>query len=223
MTYRLLLWRGRAGRDRKVLQQSYEGEEVLLQMKIIKEKKNPTNFTSPHEVCDLGFSLSSPSHSWINFQIDRAKSLLGPGTKFRASKVIQNIAVKNESPGDLYFHREPPPNEELVCLSVEEPWDKDLMGCREDKRASRCGVVTFHICWPPACSPGALGPSTFTHQRLSSVRLQRRLCEAKPRPSLPSTAAVQSSPAQVAAVLLWAAGGRGVQRCTAESQGERGA
>lgn len=39
MTYGLLLWRGRAGRDRKMLHQSYKDEEVLLRMKIIKEKK----------------------------------------------------------------------------------------------------------------------------------------------------------------------------------------
>lgn len=144
MTYRLLLWRGRAGCDRKVLQQSYKDEEVLLQMKIIKGKKKQISLL-PHEVCALGFSLSPPCHSWINFQIARAKSTLGPGTKFRASKVIQDNVVKNERPEGLYFHHEPPPNKEQVCLSVGEPWDKDLQWCREDKEASQCGVVKFHI------------------------------------------------------------------------------
>lgn len=143
MTYRLLLWRGRTGHDRKVLQQSDKDEEVLLQMKIVKGKLQISLL--PREVCDLGFSLSPPSHSWINFQLDRAKSTLGPGTKFRASKVIQDNAVKNESPEGLYFHYEPPPNKEQVCFSVEEPWNKDLQWCREDKEASQCGVVRFHI------------------------------------------------------------------------------
>lgn len=185
-----------------------------------------------HEVRDLGFSLSPPSHSWINFQIDRPKSTLGPGTKFRASEVIQDNAVKNESPEGLCFHREPPPNKERVCLSVEEPWDKDLQWCREDKEASQCGVVKFHIqsaklgcncSWPPpSCSsPGALNPtSTFTSQRPSSDSLQRRLWEAEPRLTLSAVAAVQSSPAQAIAILLHAGGRRRVQCCAAESEGE---
>lgn len=127
MTYRLLLWKGRAGRDRKMLQQSYKDEEVLLQIENYKGKKNKIQISLlPHEVCDLGFSLSPPSHSCINFQIDRAKSTLGPQTKFRASKVIQNNAVKNDSPEGLYFHHERLLHKEEVCLSVEEPWDKDL-------------------------------------------------------------------------------------------------
>lgn len=125
MTYRRLLWRGRTGHDRKVLQQSDKDEEVLLQMKIVKGKKLQISLL-PREVCDLGFSLSPPSHSWINFQLGRAKSTLGPETKLRASKVIQDNAVKNESPEGLYFHYEPPPNKEQVCFSVEEPWNKDL-------------------------------------------------------------------------------------------------
>lgn len=124
MTYRLLLWRGRAGHDRKVLQQSYKDEEVLLQMKITKEKIHISLL--PHELCDLVFSLSPPSHTWLNFQINRAKSTLGPGTKLRASKVIQYNAVKNESPEGLYFHHEPPPNKERVRVSVEKLLDRDL-------------------------------------------------------------------------------------------------
>lgn len=77
---------------------------------------------------------------------------------------------------------------------------------------------------PPSCSsPGALDPSTFAGQRLSSDSPQRRLCEAKPRLTLSSVAAVQSSPAQAIPVPPHAAGRRGVQCCTAESGGERSA
>lgn len=40
MTYRLLLWRGRAGCDRKVLQHSKKDREVSFQIRIMK-----ANFT----------------------------------------------------------------------------------------------------------------------------------------------------------------------------------
>lgn len=109
MTYRLLLWRGRAGCDRKVLQHSKKDQEVSFQIRIMK-----ANFTFTSWSMWSRFSLSRPSPSWINFQIDRPKSALGARTRFRASKVIQNNVVKNESPEGLYFHHEPLPNPEQV-------------------------------------------------------------------------------------------------------------
>lgn len=76
------------------------------------------------------------------------------------------------------------------------------------------------------CSLGLLLPAPHHKYRtpemcqcLSSVSLQRSLCEAKPRLPLPSVAAVQSSPAQVIAILLHASRRRWIQCCGAESEG----
>lgn len=228
MTYRLLLWRGRAGCDRKVLQQSYKDEGVLLRVKIIQGKKKTQMFLLPHGVCDLGFSLASPSHSWINFQIDRAKSTLGPGTKFRASEVIQDNAVKNGSPEGLYLHHEP---RGKFVSAWKSHGTKPCSGAEKTRRLPNVELLSFisevqiSLTWPPSSrsSPRALEPSTSTRQRLSSDSLQRRLSEAEPRLTLCPVAAVQSWPAQATPVPLGAGGRKGVQCRTAESGGEQGA
>lgn len=114
----------------------------------------------PHEVCALGFSFSSPCHGWINFQIDRAKSTLGPGTKFRASKVIQDNVVKNESPQGLYFHHEPPPSKKQVCLSVMGPRPALVQ-----RRQGGFPVWSCQASYPKrkACSFGRLLPAHLEH------------------------------------------------------------
>lgn len=51
MTYSLLQWWGWAGRDRKVLQQNYRDEEVLVLVKIMKPEKHIFHIWPWNEMC----------------------------------------------------------------------------------------------------------------------------------------------------------------------------
>lgn len=120
----------------------------------------------PREIDGLGFSLSPPSHSCVNSQIDRAKSTLGPGTKFKASKVIQDNAEKNESLEGLYFHNEPPSNKEQISLSIGAIKQRPVVEQRRQQGFpawSRQISVRFHV---QSVKPGLLIPAPHLEQYL---------------------------------------------------------